>query len=89
MLRYFAKGLGWLGHWAYWVALICFFGAVAGVATHTLYGLFFGAGWGLGYYAAFGFLNGLKYSSLWAGGAAIVACVMRARREVVGAELPQ
>jgi signal peptidase II len=31
--------------------------------------------------AAFGFLNGFKYGSVWAGGAAIVLCVIRARKE--------
>jgi hypothetical protein len=34
-----------------------------------------------GFLAAFGFMNGLKYGSVWAGGLAIVLCVMRARKE--------
>jgi hypothetical protein len=31
--------------------------------------------------AAFGFSNGLRYGGVWAGGFAIVLCVMRARKE--------
>lgn len=33
------------------------------------------------YLAALGFLHGLKYGSVWAGGLAIVLCAMRAHRE--------
>ena len=31
--------------------------------------------------AAWGYLHGLKYAGVWAGGTALVLCVMRARRE--------
>jgi hypothetical protein len=39
-----------------------------------------------GYQAAFGFSNGLRYGGVWAGGLAIVLCVMRARKEYLQAQ---
>ncbi len=81
MLYFFKQSLCWLITWLRYVATICLVGAVLGVVTHLLFGLFFVDSPDYGYLAAFGFGNGLKYGSVWAGGAAIVLCVMRARRE--------
>jgi hypothetical protein len=88
MLKIAFHVLSWVGTWLYFVCLVCFFGALAGVLTHLLYGLFFGQGPDFAYYASFGFLNGLKYGSVWAGGAAIVLCVIRARREYLSRQAP-
>ena len=33
-----------------------------------------------GFQSAFGFLNGFRYAGVWAGGAAIVLCVVKARK---------
>lgn len=71
----------WLVAWLYYVSIICAIGAVLGVITHLLFGLFFQDQADYQFLAAFGFLNGLKYGSVWAGGAAIVLCVMRARKQ--------
>ena len=59
---------------------------MAGVLTHTTYAFFFVSSADWGYYASFGFLNGLKYGSVWAGGAGIVLCVMRARKQYLAGE---
>lgn len=71
----------WLMTWVYFVLVICFIGATLGVITHVLFGLLFVDQPDYGFLAAFGFMNGLKYGSVWAGGLAIVLCVMRARKE--------
>lgn len=73
--------LRWLIGWLYYVCLICLCGACLGVLTHVLYGLFFVEAPDYAYLSAFGFQNGLTYAGVWAGGAAIVLCVVRARRE--------
>lgn len=52
-----------------------------GVVTHVLFALLFRDQPDLAYFASFGFMNGLNYGGVWAGGAAIVLCVLRARRE--------
>ncbi|NCG09257.1 MAG: hypothetical protein GWO81_06780 [Verrucomicrobia bacterium] len=71
----------WLIDWLYFVSCICFIGASLGVVSHLAFGLCFMDAPDYTYLAALGFLHGLKYSSLWAGGLAIVLCVMRAHRE--------
>lgn len=81
MLRILKGMLRWLMDWLYFVCLICFTGAFLGILTHVVFGLCFVATPDYSYLAALGFLHGLKYSSLWAGGLAIVLCVMRAHRE--------
>lgn len=81
MLKIFGSFLRWLLTWVYFVAIICFAGAVLGVLTHLGYGLIFQDAPDYGYLAAFGFSNGLQYGGVWAGGFAIVLCVMRARKE--------
>ncbi len=80
------SALRWILAWLYFVCLICFFGAAAGVLTHVLFALFFKDHPDFGYFAAFGFLNGLKYGGVWAGGSAIVLCVLRARKEYLARE---
>ncbi|MGB0744743.1 MAG: hypothetical protein ACPGSB_09470 [Opitutales bacterium] len=81
MLRILKGILHWLLTWVYFVALICFIGAAFGVLSHVLIGPFFVEEVDLSYLAAFGFLNGLQYGGVWAGGFSIVLCVMRARKE--------
>jgi hypothetical protein len=71
----------WLIGWLYYVVLTCFAGALLGVLSHVVLGPLFVDDRELAWLAAFGFLNGLKYGSVWAGGLAIVLCVMRARKE--------
>lgn len=71
----------WLFTWFYFVAVICFIGAMLGVLSHVLLGPLFVDEVDFGYLAAFGFVNGFKYGSVWAGGLSIVLCVMRARKE--------
>jgi hypothetical protein len=81
MLRILSQIFRWLLTWLYYVSIICFTGALIGVVTHLLFGLFVMDAPDYGYQAAFGFSNGLRYGGVWAGGFAIVLCVMRARRE--------
>lgn len=81
MFRLVKNVLLWLVTWLYYVAIICFAGALLGVLTHVVLGPFFIDQLDFGFLAAFGFMNGLKYGSVWAGGLAIVLCVMRARKE--------
>lgn len=81
MLRIFAQIIRWLLTWLYFVSLICFAGALLGVLSHLLFAYFFQDAPDYGYLAAFGFSNGLRYGGVWAGGAAIVLCVLRARKE--------
>ena len=73
--------LKWLITWTYFALVICFIGAMLGVLSHVLFGFFYMDDPDFGFLAAFGFKNGLKYGSVWAGGFAIVLCVMRARKE--------
>ena len=54
--------------WLYFVCLVCFAGATLGTVSHVLFGLCFVETPDYGHLAALGFLHGLKYSSLWAGG---------------------
>jgi len=81
MLRILGQIIRWLLTWLYFVLIICFVGALLGVLTHLLFGLCFMEAPDYGYQAAFGFSNGLRYGGVWAGGFAIVLCVMRARKE--------
>lgn len=80
MLQFLFSLIRWLLTWVYYVCLICFAGAMAGVFTHVLFALLFRDNPDLFYFASFGFMNGLKYGGVWAGGAAIVLCVVRARK---------
>ena len=75
--------LKWLFTWVYFVSLICFTGAVLGVLSHLAYGVLFAQSPDYCYLAAFGFSNGLQYGGVWAGGFAIVLCVMRAHKQHV------
>jgi hypothetical protein len=86
MLRILGQILRWLLTWLYYVLIICFIGAMLGVLTHVLFGLCFMDKPDYGYLAAFGFSNGLRYGGVWAGGFAIVLCVMRARKEFLQAQ---
>ena len=74
-----------VGRWcfggAYYVCLICLAGAVLGVVSHLLWGWCFYEDFDPAFMAAWGYLHGLKYAGVWAGGTALVLCVMRARRE--------
>lgn len=88
MLKVLKEIFRWIFIWLYYVVLTCFVGATLGVGTHVLLGPLFVDDPDFGFLAAFGFMNGLKYGSVWAGGLAIVLCVMRARREYL-AEHPE
>ena len=77
----------WLLTWVYYVCLICFIGAMFGVVTHVLFALIFRDNPDLFYFASFGFMNGLNYGGVWAGGAAIVLCVLRARKYYLAAQI--
>ena len=81
MLRIVKGVFRWLFTWIYFVLVTCFVGAMLGVLTHVALGPLFVDDPDFGFLAAFGFKNGLKYGSVWAGGLAIVLCVMRARKE--------
>ena len=81
MLKVLKEISMWIFIWLYYVLLTCLVGAMLGVLTHVLLGPLFVEDPDFGFLAAFGFMNGLKYGSVWAGGLAIVLCVMRARRE--------
>ena len=81
MLKIIQKIIRWFFTWLYFVLIICLAGAVIGVMSHLLFGLIFMDSPDYGYQAAFGFSNGLRYGGVWAGGFAIVLCVMRARKE--------
>lgn len=81
MLNILSSVLRWLFTWIYYVAIICFVGAVFGILTHLVLGPLFVDQPDFGYLAAFGFMNGFNYGGVWAGGLAIVLCVMRARKE--------
>ena len=71
----------WIFGWVYYIALICFLGAMVGVFSHLVFALLVVEKPDYGYYASLGFIHGLHYSGVWAGGASIVICVIRARRE--------
>lgn len=73
--------LRWLFDWLYFVSLVCMTGSLLGVSSHLAFALCFVETPDYSYYAALGFLHGLKYGSVWAGGVAVVLCVMRARNE--------
>jgi hypothetical protein len=85
MLRILGQIFHWLLTWLYFVAIICWIGAVLGVLTHLLFGLCFTDAPDYVFLAAFGLTNGLIYGGVWAGGAAIVLCVLRARKEYLQA----
>jgi hypothetical protein len=71
----------WVLTWLYYVLIICFLGAILGVVSHLLFGVFFMDDPDYAFQAAFGFSNGIRYGGVWAGGLSIVLCVMRARRD--------
>ena len=76
----------WIFDWLYFVCLICFVGTVLGALSHLLWGLCFYDAPDHGYMLALGVLHGLNYGGVWAGGAAIVLCVIRARKEYMKQE---
>lgn len=80
MFDYIGLGLRWMGAWLYYVCLICMIGAVLGLVSHLLWGVVFYESPDYGHLAALGVLHGLNYGGVWAGGAAIVLCVIRARK---------
>lgn len=86
MLNVLGQIIRWLFTWLYFVLIICFTGALMGVVTHLVFGLIFMDAPDYGDQAAFGFSNGLRYGGVWAGGFAIVLCVMRARKEYLQAQ---
>lgn len=71
----------WLFTWLYFVLIICFIGAILGVLSHVILGPLFFDEVDFGKLAAFGFSHGIRYGGVWAGGVAIVLCVLRARKE--------
>ena len=81
MLNILGQIIRWFFIWLYFVLIICLAGAFIGVMSHLLFGLIFINAPDYGHQAAFGFSNGLRYGGVWAGGFAIVLCVMRARKE--------
>ena len=70
----------WLVTWLYFVSIICFLGTLIGVITHLLFALLFITNADIVYYASLGCMHGVKYSSLWAGGIALVLCFMRGHK---------
>jgi hypothetical protein len=81
MFRLIGQIIIWLLTWLYYVLIICFVGAMLGVISHLLVGGLVVEEPDFGYLASFGFSNGLRYGGVWAGGFAIVLCVIRARKE--------
>lgn len=81
MFRLIGQIVIWLLTWLYFVLIICFVGAMLGVVTHLLFGVLIADDPDYAYLASFGFSNGLRYGGVWAGGFAIVLCVIRARKE--------
>jgi hypothetical protein len=80
VLRLIGQIFTWLLTWLYYVLIICIVGAMLGVVTHILFGWIFVGSPDYRYLASFGFSNGIRYGAVWAGGLAIVLCVMRARK---------
>lgn len=80
MGRILFQALYWIFRWFYYVAIICFVGAMLGVVTHFLFAFFFRENPDYAYFLSFGFTNGLRYGGVWAGGMSIVLCVMRAHK---------
>ena len=66
--------------WLYFVCVICFLGVLIGAITHLLFALLFVKNADIVYYASLGCMHGVKYSSLWAGGIALVLCFMRGHK---------
>ena len=81
MLNILGQIIRWFFIWLFFVLIICLAGAFIGVMSHLLFGLILMNSPDYGYQAALGFSNGLRYGGVWAGGFAIVLCVMRARKE--------
>ena len=81
MARFIAMAGHWIGSWIFYVCVVCAIGAGLGVLSHVAVGTVFLDGYELSYLAAFGFLNGLKYGSVWAGGVALVLCFIKGHRE--------
>ena len=87
MLNILRQIIRWFFIWLCFVLIICLAGAFIGVVTHLLFGLIFIDTPDYVYQAAFGFSNGLRYGGVWAGGLAIVLCVIRARKEYLQAQV--
>ncbi|MEC8613790.1 MAG: hypothetical protein VXY17_00100 [Verrucomicrobiota bacterium] len=77
----------WFFIWLYFVLIVCLAGAFIGVVTHLLFGLIFMDTPDYGYQVVIGFSNGLRYGGVWAGGLAVVLCVIRARKEYLQAQV--
>ena len=77
----------WFFIWLYFVLIVCLAGAFIGVVTHLLFGLIFMDTPDYGYQVVLGFSNGLRYGGVWAGGLAVVLCVIRARKEYLQAQV--
>ena len=75
-----AELVSWLITLLYFVCVICFLGVLIGAITHLLFALLFVKNADIVYYASLGCIHGVKYSSLWAGGIAIVLCFMRGHK---------
>ena len=87
MVNILVQIIRWFFIWLYFVLIICLAGAFIGVMSHLLFGLIFINAPDYGHQAAFGFSNVLRYGGVWAGGFAILLCVMRARKEYLQAQL--
>ena len=87
MLNILWQIVRWFFIWLYFVLIICLAGAFIGVVTHLLFGLIFIDTPDYGHLAAYGFSNGLRYGGVWAGGLAIVLCVICARKEYLQAQV--
>ncbi len=75
------KLISWLATWLYFVSIVCFLGTSIGVIAHLLFALLFVRNADIVYYVALGCMHGIKYTSLWAGGIAIVLCFMRGHKK--------
>lgn len=86
VIRILQQSILWLLGWLYYVCIICASGALLGMLSHLALGPLFVEDTDFGFLVAFGFLNGLKYAGVWAGGAAIVLCVIRARKNYLASQ---
>lgn len=71
----------WIGLWLGYAGLICLVGTIGGVLTHGVYALFCSEPDRYLEYIILGMQHGFKYGGVWAGGTALVICVMRAHKQ--------
>ena len=81
IMQKIVESVSWLVTWLYFVSIICFLGTLIVVITHLLFALLFVTDADIVYYVSLGCMHGIKYSSLWAGGIAIVLCFMRGHKK--------